>query len=185
MKDDEIVRMYVMRNEEAIVATQKKYHNYCFSIANNILGNVEDANECINDALLVTWNTIPPNHPPNFSAYIGKITRNIALNKYKFYSAKKRKLSQTYLCLEELSDCVSGINHIENISDSIYFKEVIDAFLAKLSEVHRKIFICRYLYFFSISDIATKYNVSENYVKVSLHRSKEKLKIILTKEGIF
>ena len=106
MRDHEIIELYWARNESAIAATAEKYGNYCHTIAYNILRNKEDAEECSNDTYLGAWNSIPPQRPNRLSIYLGKITRNLALNRYKRYTAEKRGHGQVVLALSELEACV-------------------------------------------------------------------------------
>ena len=108
MDDAQIVQLYWDRNEQAIHATSDKYGNYCTSIAKNILGNQEDAEECVNDTYLNAWNAMPPHRPSILSAFLGKITRNLSFNRYKHNTADKRGGGEIPAVLEELSDLVSG-----------------------------------------------------------------------------
>lgn len=184
MTDEKILHMYWERLEDAITETSKKYWHYCFSIAYNILKDSEDASECVNDALFRVWQTIPPRYPNNLATYLGKITRNIALNKREYYQAQKRKNSQISLSFDELSHCISGKYNTESIVDSIYINEILNKFLENLDEVSRKIFVCRYWYLLSVKDISIKYNMTESAVKVSLFRSRAALKVILKKSDL-
>lgn len=185
MTDEKIVELFWERSEDAILELSQKYGKYCWSIAYGILRNSEDTNECVNDAYLNVWNSIPPNRPDKLGLYLGRITRNIAINKYNYYSAKKRQGTQLHLALEELVDCVSGDNFADNIDRNILIKDIMKKFLEDLSEIEQKIFVSRYWYFNSISEIAQKYNLTDSYVKVSLYRSRCALKIILEKEGLY
>ena len=108
MDDAKIVQLYFDRDEQAIPATADKYGNYCTSIAKNILGNHEDAEECVNDTYLNTWNAIPPHRPKMLSTFLGKIVRNLAFNRYKHNTADKRGGGEITSVLDELANCVSG-----------------------------------------------------------------------------
>ncbi len=183
MKDTEIVLLYLDRNQDAITETAAKYGNYCTSIAKNILGNKEDAEECVNDTYMNAWNSIPPNKPNPLSVYIGKITRNISFNRYKHNNAAKRSGSVISEVLEELSECISGK---ENVEMEIEYKELvkaIDSFLDTLSPEKRSIFVCRYWYTDSISNIAKQFNIKENTVSMTLNRLRLKLRKYLTERG--
>lgn len=183
MDDAKIVQLYFDRDEQAIPATADKYGNYCTSIAKNILGNDEDAEECVNDTYLKTWNTIPPHRPKMLSTFLGKIVRNLAFNKYKHNTADKRGGSEITAVLDELGDCVSGN---ENVEQSYEYKELVRAindFLCTLPAHKRSIFVCRYWYTDSISDIAARYDMTHSAVSMMLNRLRTKLHNYLTERG--
>ena len=113
MNDAKIVQLYLVRDEQAIPETANKYGNYCTSIAKNILSNQEDAEECVNDTYLNTWNAIPPHKPKMLSTFLGKIVRNLAFNRYKHNTADKRGGGEIALVLDELASCVSGNDDVE------------------------------------------------------------------------
>lgn len=113
MEDDSIVNLYWVRSENAISETSKKYGNYCYSIAYGILGNIEDADESVNDTYLDAWNSIPPHHPSILSTFLGKITRRISIDKWRGRTAKKRGGSEIVLVLDELSDCIPSNGLVE------------------------------------------------------------------------
>ncbi len=183
MKDTEIVLLYLERNPDAITETADKYGNYCASIARNILGNKEDAEECVNDTYMSAWNSIPPNKPNPLSVYIGRITRNLSFNRYKHNNADKRGGSVISEVLDELAECIPGK---ENVEQEIEYKELvkaIDSFLNTLSPEKRSIFICRYWYTDSISNIAKQFKIKENTVSMTLNRIRSKLKNYLAERG--
>lgn len=184
MKDSEIIDLYLARNETAITATSEKYGNYCSSIAYNILHCKEDSEECVNETYLNTWNSIPPHKPNCFSVYIGKITRNLSLNRFKKYNTHKRGGGQTTLVLSELESCIPDKTDIEKNSDEALLVNALNEFLYSQSEQKRNIFIRRYWYIQSIKDIANAYKISESKVTSILYRMRGKLKIHLEKEGI-
>lgn len=183
MKDKDIVQLYLNRDEEALSATAKKYGNYCTSIAKNILGSNEDAEECVNDTYLNTWNSIPPNQPTILSAFLGKITRNLAFNKYKYNHMKKRGKGEVSIVLDELSECVSGSDSVEQEINRQELVKTIDAFLETLSTEKRDIFVCRYWYSDSIAVIAKRFNMTEGNVSTTLNRLRKKLKKYLSERG--
>jgi RNA polymerase sigma-70 factor (ECF subfamily) len=185
MIDEKIVDLYWARSEDAITETQNKYGNLCHSIAYSILKSIEDSQECVNDTYLKAWNSMPINRPTKLSAYLGKITRNLALNRYEYLSASKRGGTQTALVLDELMDCVSGTESTDSIVEEIYISNILNNFLDCLSEKNRNIFVARYWYLLSTKEIADKYCLKESYIRVSLHRSRDILKAILKKEGVF
>lgn len=175
MEDTRIVQLYWDRDQKAISETATKYGNYCTSIAKNILGNNEDAEECVNDTYMNAWNSMPPHRPNMLSTFLGKITRNLSFNRYKHNNADKRGGSEISAVLDELSGCVSGK---ENVEQEIEYKELvktIDSFLDTLSSEKRSIFICRYWYTDSISEIAKQFNMRENTVSMTLNRIRVKL----------
>ena len=183
MEDSQIVQLYWDRDEQAIPHTAEKYGGYCLAVAGNILGNSKDAEECVNDTYLNAWNAIPPHRPQVLSAFLGKITRNLAFNRHKRNTADKRGGGEAAAVLEELAEVVSGKDNVEQEVDRRALVNEIDVFLGKLPAEKRKIFLCRYWYFDSIADIASRFGKSENGVPVLLHRLREKLRRHLTERG--
>lgn len=183
MNDKDIIRLYFDRDQRALSATAKKYGKYCTSIAKNILGNNEDAEECVNDTYLSTWNSIPPTIPTILSAFLGKITRNLAFNKYKHNHAMKRGNGEFAVVLDELAECVSGFEYVEQEIDRRELVATINSFLDTLSIKKRNIFICRYWYSDSIPAIARRYGMTEGNVSVTLNRLRSKLKEYLSERG--
>ncbi len=182
MEDSKIIEMYWQRNEDAIKHTQDKYGRYCHSIAYNILCSDEDAKECVNDTYVKTWNAIPPARPTRFSAFIGKITRNLALDRYDAAKAQKRDggISES---LDELAECIPDAQGGEFTADGD-LGEAINGFLAQLSKRKRIIFMQRYWYCCSVKDIALNLGMSESNVKVSLMRTRNDFREYLTRKGI-
>ncbi len=183
MDDQKIVQLYWDRNEQAIPATSAKYGTYCTSIAKNILGNNEDAEECVNDTYLNAWNSMPPHRPSILSTFLGKITRNLSFNRYKHNTADKRGGGQLPLVLDELSDFISDKDDVEQEIDRKELVNAINGFLADISADKRNIFVCRYWYFDSIADIGTRFNMTENNVSVTLNRLRMKLHNYLLERG--
>jgi len=181
--DKRIVELYLLRNEDAVKQTQDKYGKYCLNIAHGILENREDAEECVNEAYLNTWNCIPPHRPQNLKTFVGKITRNAALKLYKKKSAIRRGGGQTDLCLEELSECIPAKNGGQTADDA-EIKEMLNSFLASLSADMRRVFVRRYWYMGTVSEIARMYGYTEGKVTALLFRCRKKLKALLEKEGI-
>lgn len=185
MKDIDIIKLYFDRSEKAIDETDKKYGSYCTSIADNILSNRQDSEECVNDTYLRAWNSIPPKEPLNLRTYLGKITRGLAINRYKLYSAEKRGGSSAELILSELEGCLpSGISVEDSLDEKLLIKAVED-FLRRQSTEKRNIFLRRYWYCQSIADIANDFYMSQSKVTSILYRQRLKLKEHLEKEGIF
>lgn len=183
MDDTRIVQLYWDRNEQAIPATADKYGNYCTSIAKNILGNKEDAEECVNDTYLNAWNSMPPHRPSVLSTFLGKITRNLSIKRYKHNTADKRGGGELPLVLDELLDCVSGKDDVEQEFNRQELVKAIDDFLDILPKDKRSIFICRYWYTDSISDIAHQHGMKDGAVSMTLNRLRSKLHNYLLERG--
>ena len=184
MTDNEIIELYWNRNEAAITATADTYGNYCYSIAYNILYNNEDAEECVNDTWMNAWKSIPPNRPNRLSTYLGKITRNLSLNRYKLLTTQKRGKGQVELALAELEECVPSQTDMDQIADEMVLVSSIEAFLRDQSRTERNIFVGRYWHLYPIRDLAGAYRMSESRVVSLLYRMRNKLKLHLEKEGI-
>lgn len=183
MEDKDIVQLFWDRNKQAITETSSKYGHYCFSIAKNILDNREDAEECVNDTYLNTWNSIPPHKPKMLSTFLGKIVRNISFNKYKSVHSMKRGGYEISLILDELAEIVSDE---ESVEDNVIRNELIktiDDFISTLSVEKRYIFIRRYWYSDKVTAIANQCGRTENSVHVELNRIRKKLRDYLTKRG--
>lgn len=183
MDDSKIVDLYFARNERAIQETEQKYGRYCHYVANNILSSDEDSEECVNDTYLRTWNSIPPSKPENLKAFLGKITRNLALDMYDKSHAKKRN-DAIELVFEELEECLSDHSSHGKMVEEIALKSALNSFLSSLDQKKRLLFMQRYWYLLSVKDIATKNKLSENNVKITLLRLRSKFKKHLEKEGI-
>ena len=184
MDDVKIVSLYLQRDESAIGETEKKYGAYLRRISMNILDNASDSEENVNDTYLNTWNSIPPQKPNNLAAYLGKITRNLALNRYKRNTVAKRGYGQVEIALSELENCISDNTDVEQAAEDALIVSVINRFLYAHSLKNRNIFIRRYWYLCSIQDIADSYKMSESNVKVLLFRMRNELKKQLEKEGV-
>ncbi len=183
MEDSDIITLFWNRDEDAITVTNKKYGKKFKKIAFNILGNNEDAEECLNSAYFKTWNSIPPKRPEALSAYVGKIVRNLAFNVLEKRNAQKRGNDQVVISLEELEECVPSSSFI-NEQDESEFIEILNEYLGKLKPEKRQIFVCRYWAMMSIKDISVKYHISESRVKTMLFRLRNDFKQELDKKGI-
>lgn len=184
MTDAEIVALYWARDEQAILQTAQKFGAYCRKIALNLLGSAQDAEECENDTWLAAWNSMPQNRPDRLAPYLGRITRNLALDRYDRQTAQKRGGGQAEAVLEELEFCLSGSGDAAQAAESAETARAISAFLRTLPDETRRIFIRRYWYCDAAADIAARYGVGESKVRVTLHRTREKLKAYLLKEGV-
>lgn len=184
MTDYDIVKLYLDRKETAIKETDKKYGSYCHTIAENILRSRPDSEECVNDTYLKAWNSIPPSKPQRLSTYLGKITRNLAINRYNRLRAEKRGGGEAELILSELEGCLPSEYTTEKEYDEKQLVKSIEAFLKNESNENRRIFLLRYWYAFSVSDIAKELHYSESKIKSILFRQRNKLRDHLEKEGI-
>lgn len=184
MEDDRIVELYWQRNEEAINETASKYGKYCYSIAQNILGDEDDANESVNDTYLDAWQSMPPHRPSVLSTFLGKITRRISIDRYRRRTAEKRGGGQTALVLEELEECLGDVNNVEEKIEQQLLSNTINSFVKELPQTEQSVFLCRYWYMDSVQSIAGQFGFSHSKVKSMLYRTREKLRNILIKEGI-
>lgn len=184
MEDKDIIALFWERSESAINETSKKYGKYCYHIAYSILYDEQDSEECVNDTYMNAWKTIPPHNPYKLSAYLGKITRNLALNKLDYYNAKKRGNGEIPLVIEELKECICATENVEKIVDEIHFTDTLNSFLASLSKEKRIIFLRRYWYMSSIKEISVDYGMRESKVKMLLLRLRKDFRMCLEKEGI-
>ena len=183
MEDGEIVRLFFERSEQAVAEAMAKYKGYCTKIALNILYSREDAEECVNDAFMKLWEQIPPNKPEILSIFIGTITRNLAINRYKQALTQKRGNGEAAMAFEELDAVISDNVSIETEAERRELLDEINKFLRKLPEKKRNIFICRYWYCDSLRDIAARFSVSESNVSVILNRTRGALREYLQKRG--
>lgn len=184
MDDQQLIDLFWARSPDAIGETAKKYGNYCYRIAYHVLANAEDSEECVNDTYFKVWESVPPTRPTRFSAFIGKIARHLAINRYEYLTAEKRGGSRIPLALEELADCIPDHNTPARIVEEKELGKTINRFLGSLTTETRRIFLQRYWSLMSVKDIAEMYGISESKVKMSLMRTRQKLKVFLEKEGI-
>ena len=182
MDDSKIIALFFARSEQAIGELSAKYGKLCNHIALNILGNPEDAEECVNDAYLGAWNTIPPQKPNPLQAYICKIVRNIAVTKYHANTAKKRN-SYYDVALEELENCLSSPDTPESTLRAKELSHLLDRFLSGLDTRSRVMFVRRYWYSDSVTAIAEILHTRPNSVSVQLSRIRTKLRKFLIQEG--
>lgn len=182
LEDSKIIELFFARVEQAIVELSAKYGTVCGRIARNILKNDLDAEECVNDTYLAAWNTIPPQKPDPLRTYIFRIVRNISIAKYHANTSVKRN-SYYDVALEELENCFAASVTVEQEISAKELSWQIDRFLATLDEENQMMFVRRYWYSDSISDIAVRFQISNNYVSVRLSRIRDKLKLHLKKEG--
>lgn len=183
MSDETILELYFRRDESAIEKTREKFGSYIKMISKNILGNEEDTEECVYDTYLRAWNSIPPKRPENLATYLGKIVRNLSLDRYRRNNAEKRGSGGAEAILDELSECVSGNSDVES---EMYRKELAQAindFLDTLTDEHSKLFVCRYWYAMPVQEIAKRFRMREGNVSVTLNRIRKKLRTFLLERG--
>lgn len=184
MDDEKIIDLYWQRDEHAITVTTVKYGAYCGSIAKNILQDHEDSEECVNDTWLHAWAAIPPHRPVRLSAFLGKITRELSLDRYKARVAQKRGNGELAVALDELDECLANGKSVEESLESRMIGQTISDFLQKQKEVYADIFIRRYYHVCSVKQIAEEFGISENKTKSILFRMRKKLRSHLESEGI-
>lgn len=184
MTDRELIELFFARDERALVHMQRIYGSYCLTVANNILENYQDAEECVNDAYLRVWNSIPPQRPDNFSAFAAKIVRNLSLDRLKRSRAGKR--SGATVALEELEGCLftSSDTLAENVAET-ELRRAINVYLRKCSERDRAVFIRRYFFTESLETIAKNFDLSYANTSKILARMRTGLKEFLKKEGFY
>lgn len=182
MCDSEIIGLFYERSEQAIMELSKKYGAACRKVARNILNNDLDAEECVNDAFLGAWNTIPPQNPSPLLTYVCRIVRNLSIKKYHANTSIKRN-SYYDTALDELEECLASSVNVENQLAVKELTQLLDSFLDTLDKKNRMMFVRRYWYSDSIPDIAARFQISSNNATVRLFRVREKLRIYLRKAG--
>lgn len=184
MEDSRIVELYWQRDEAAIAETQKKYGRYCFAIADGILHNAADAEECVSDTYSGAWNAMPPNRPAVLSAFLGKITRRSAMKKLRAQTAEKRGGGESAAVLDELAECIPSPSRVDEALEAKELAAVVNAFLQTLRADERSVFLRRYWYLDSVAAIASRFGFSESKVKMMLKRTRDRLAQRLEKEDI-
>jgi RNA polymerase sigma factor (sigma-70 family) len=183
LEDAEIVRLYWNRDEQAVPATAEKYGPYCTAIASRLLRNSQDAEECVNDTYLNAWNSMPPHSPNVLSVFLGKITRNLAINRYRSNRAEKRGGGEIPLILDELAECVSGRSGAEEALDRKELIAAINAFVSALAVRKRRLFIRRYWHGDAVSDLARELGMTPAAAAKELERTRKKLRTYLKERG--
>ncbi len=184
MSNDELIALLEVKDKNALVELENKYGAYCKSIAMNILRSREDTQECLNDVYLSVWRSIPPAKPDDLKMYLAGATRNAAISLWRRKHAQKRGSGHVELLLEELSDAAASEDTLEKLDESLALKEAFNGFLEKLRPEQRRIFLLRYWYMHTVEEIAQKLDISQSKVKVTLHRTRSKLKKLLEREGL-
>ena len=183
MDDNAIIDLYFARDQQAVQATVQAYGAYCASIAQRILDDRGAAEECVNDAWLKCWQSIPPQRPRSLKSFAGRIVRNLALSALRADAAQKRGGGQVRLALEELGEVVSGSDTPEGALDRQAFRAALDGFLAGLPERNRNLFLRRYWYLDRVEQLARRFGMSRTQVTTTLHRLRQRLRVHLEQEG--
>ncbi len=182
MDDQHIVELYWARDEEAISHSSRQYGAYCYAIAYRVLAVREDSEECVNDTWLDAWNSMPPHRPSVLSAFLGKITRRIAIDRYREKHAQKRGGGELPLALEELSECIAGDGDPVRQTELKEIAGAVGRFVNDLPDTERRLFIRRYFHMESIADLAHAFGFGQSKVKSMLHRTRGKLQRFLREE---
>ena len=184
MEDSQIIELYFKRKEEAIQETDTKYGSYCFSVAENILHNTEDSEECVSDTWLAAWNTMPPQRPTVLRMFLAKITRNLSFNRFHAEKAKKRGGGEIHFVLDELAECIATESDTESEYMAKELEQSIRLFVRNLPEREGNVFVRRYWYLDSLADIAKNTGFSGSKVASMLFRLRGRLKKQLIKEEL-
>lgn len=183
MEDEAILDLYFTRDEQAVAETDKKYGPYCFTLANSILNNKQDAEETVSDTYLKAWHAIPPKRPHILKMFLAKITRNLAFSRWRSLTADKRGGGEMALVLEELEGCICAPGGVEDRMNVQELVKTIRAFLNTLPVREQDIFLRRYFYVEESDVIAKRYGMKPATVQRTLSRTRAKLKKYLTQEG--
>lgn len=181
MEDRQILQLFHARNEDALTICRQKYGNYCFAIAHRILQNKEDAEECVNDALLRAWTHIPPDCPTLINAYLGTVTRNIALDRYRKQTAQMRA-GEVAVAHHELEAIFSDNATPDTAIEEPELADLINRFLKTLPKQDAVLLVSRYFHFYTVKEIAKRYKMKEKTVYATLSRTLKKLRLYLEKE---
>lgn len=183
-EDETIIEMFFERSEQGIRELDKKYGHFLRKISYNILNNLQDAEECVNDAYLGAWNAIPPAKPDPLLTYICKIVRNISLKLYYKKTAAKRNSVYT-IAMDEIEACIASPSTVEAELEAKELANIIESFLDTLTPENRVIFMRRYWFSESCKDIAELVGLTEKNVSVRLTRIRRKLKSYLAEREVF
>ncbi|MCF0123415.1 MAG: sigma-70 family RNA polymerase sigma factor [Ruminiclostridium sp.] len=182
MDDQEIIALYLGRNEQAVKETEKKYNAYCFRIAKNILSSQEDAEECVNDTWVTAWNKIPPTIPTSLKAFLGKLVRDLSLSRYRENHAKKRYHGMDAI-LEELEECIPADLDVQKNLERQELSEHINDWLSTLPREDRVLFVKRYYYGETVKSLAALQGCTENQMAQRMRKLRNNLKAVLTMRG--
>lgn len=183
MEDEEILDLYFARDEQAVAETDRKYGGYCFTLANSILNNPEDAEETVSDTYMKVWKVIPPKRPNIFKMFLARITRNLSFSRWRGYTAAKRGGGEMALVLEELDGCIAAPGGVEDRMNAKELASSIRAFLNTLPTREQDIFLRRYFFVEEVDVIAKRYGMKPSTVQRTLSRTRDKLRKYLIQEG--
>ena len=183
MEDKQIISLFLARNEDAIRHTDDTYGRRLFHLADNIVKNDQDAEESVSDTYMKAWDTIPPQQPNHFFAYLARICRNFALGKLDWKNAAKRKAEVVSLT-QEMESCIPDTSRDTEL-DAKELGKILNAFLRTLTLENRMVFMRRYWYVDTVAEIAARYGISESAVITRLSRTRAKMRAYLEKEGIY
>lgn len=183
MDDAQILDLYFERSERAIEETERKYGGYCFTLANAILNNRQDSEETVSDTYLKAWNAIPPQRPSVFKLFLARITRNLALSRWREKTADKRGGGTMELVMNELQDCIAVTASAEDVVNAKELEHTIYAFISRLPVRDRNIFLRRYFFVEDTDVIAQRYHIRPSAVLNILSRTRKRLKDYLRQEG--
>lgn len=181
--ENELIRLYQTRSEDAIAVSELQYGAYCRRLALQVLGSEEDAKECVNDVWFKAWNNIPVNAPQNLRAYFAKLTRELAIDRWRRSRSGKRGGGELPLCYEELSECVPARGDAETAAEQKELAQTLRQFLSGLTPAARHVFLCRYWYFDTVPEIARRFGFSRSKVTSMLHRTRKQLRSYLKERG--
>ncbi len=184
MEDSRIIELYWRRDEKAIAETSQKFGSFCIRVAMNILSVREDAEECVNDTYHRAWNAIPPERPAAFRAWLGRIVRNLSLNRYQKNHASKR-FSGMDAMLSELEDCIPSPQNVETIIETNELSELISDWLMSLPKEDRVLFVKRYRSGEALKTLAAEHGISQNKLAQRMYRMRISLKVSLEREGVY
>ncbi len=184
MEDEAIIKLFFSRSERAVAELSEKYQKLCMKVAVNILGNMQDAEECVNDAYLGVWNTVPPQKPENLTAFLCKIVRNLSLKRCTYNTAEKRK-GNYGVCIEELDECLAASDTVESSFDSEELSKLLDRFIESLDKTNRFLFVKRYWFADSYEALSRSTGMKEQAIRTRLSRIRAGLKKFLAEQEVF
>ena len=184
MNDAQIIRLYQQRDEQALQETKARYEALCMTVAYNMLGSREDAEECVNDAMMCLWQAIPPAEPESLGAYLVTAVRNAARDRLTYQNAQRRGGGQLSVAIDELAECLPSAEHPDRMLDSIALRDAFRRFLPTLKPIARRIFLRRYWLCLSAKEVAAETGCTVSRVNMSLMRTRKKLKAFLEKEEL-
>lgn len=181
--DQEILALYSMRDQRAVMETQRKYGAYCYTVAQRVLQCPQDAEECVNDTYLAAWQNIPPEKPANLRLYLAGVVRNIAIDRYRRRARARHGGGEYCLSLDELAECLPD-QASDTVADYMAeeLRQAINRFLHTLPARECNLFLGRYYFLYPISEMAERFGISEGYVYTVLSRTRQKLKVFLKEE---